>query len=760
MNNVHGFALLDGDTGRTAHAHDLAKTDAGALSLQQLTTWMDEIRDQPMWRREADRCCDYYDGNQLDAETLSKLEERGMGPLITNLIAPTVNAVLGMEAKTRTDWRVGADDDRYQDVAEALSSRLHEAERETHADRAVSDAYAAMIKAGFGAVEVSRCSNPFDYPYRVTYIHRSELFWDWRSRSPDWSDGRYVVRRKRYDADHIAAFFPQHADIIRAAGHGQDWQQFLTTDTRMQAELLHAGDQGTRISWDDLDWRDTHNRQVICYEVWYRVWQRGLVLKLPGGRVIEFNQDNPQHRAVVAAGVVWPQVAVFDKLRCAFYIGPIRVADYATNRRRFPYVPFFGYREDLTGVPYGLIRSMLSPQDEVNARARRMMWLLGARRAQLDSDALDEKYQTISDASRELNRADGLLITNPNRRNGTAAVKIEDNGQLGEQQFRVMQERKAAIQEAAGVYSAMMGQQSTAQSGLAIQSLVEQGVTTLAEINDNAQMARRGVGQALMDLVREDMTEQAEILVDTGMVKRRVMVNIPMTDTVTGQAYRENDVQRAPVRVALADVPSTPTYRAQQFGQFAEILKSMPPDMQGLLIPFALEMSDFGKRKEMAAFLREKLGIQADPNSPAAQQAKQAAEQAAQQQQQVAVADATSKIEERQARAAKLLAEADKIRGEAGEAGDPDVSAEVDEIVARYEQELTKLRQQLTNRSEEMATRLQQTAMHEDAETERTRIKTEAQQAGKTIQEQFAQLIGEMDQALAGVRQKDRRQAA
>lgn len=244
--SVTGFRLLDGSDGATAHARDQAPAEPGALSVSQLERWLDEIRDQPSWRREADKACDYYDGNQLDAETLARLDEKGLGPLVTNLIQPTVNAVLGMEAKTRTDWRVGADDDRYQDVAEALSAKMHETEREAQADTATSDAYASQIKAGFGVVEVSRNSNPFNYPYRVTSVPRSEIYWDWRSRTLDWSDARYVVRKKRYDADHIAAFFPEHREMIIAAASWRDWADYLTNEARMSADFFNSLGQGTR----------------------------------------------------------------------------------------------------------------------------------------------------------------------------------------------------------------------------------------------------------------------------------------------------------------------------------------------------------------------------------------------------------------------------------------------------------------------------------------------------------------------------------
>src|SRR3546814_17083988 len=126
---------------------------------------------------------------------------------------------LGMEAKNRTDWRAGADDDQWQDVAEALSAKMHEVERESQADRATSEGYAHQVKSGFGCVEVSRNSNPFEYPYRVKSIHRREIFWDWRSTQPDWSDARYVVRKRWFDTDPLPDFFPKPITLQSAESH-------------------------------------------------------------------------------------------------------------------------------------------------------------------------------------------------------------------------------------------------------------------------------------------------------------------------------------------------------------------------------------------------------------------------------------------------------------------------------------------------------------------------------------------------------------
>src|SRR3990167_7234381 len=162
------------------------------LSLQQLEDMLSDIRFQPLWREEAAKCADYYDGHQLTQDRLDRMDRLGIPPLVTNLIAPAINAVLGMEAKTRTDWRV-TQENEVQDVQEemldAMNAKLNEAERESRADRAISDAYAPQVKAGLGWVEVSRSSDALAYPYRVASVHRDEIWWDWRARQPDLSDG-------------------------------------------------------------------------------------------------------------------------------------------------------------------------------------------------------------------------------------------------------------------------------------------------------------------------------------------------------------------------------------------------------------------------------------------------------------------------------------------------------------------------------------------------------------------------------------------
>lgn len=583
----------------------------GGLTTEQFLSYAEDIRDQPAgWRKACDKADDYYDGNQIDPETMQDLQDSGMAALINNLVKPTVDVVLGMEAKSRTDWRVTTDADKFQEVAEALSAEMATTERETRADRACSDAYAGEVKAGIGWVEVSRQSDPFKYKYRVATPHRREIDWDWRDRDPALQDGRYLIRRRWFDIDEAKVYFPRHKELLEAAGTGwgQPWYERMTET----AELMHSFEQERGWTLEEWEYRDTIRRRICLYEAWYRQLRRGYVLKLPDGRVVEMNLDNPAHALAVARRLVKPIPAIYSKWGMAIFAGPHKMVDYGADRKRHPYIPFWGYRESLTGTPYGLIRSMISPQDEVNARRRKLMWLLSAVRLTIDSDALDKRFNTIADVLKELARPDAAIVLDPGRKGKGDGIQVEHNLQLAEAQFKIMVNAEESIQKVAGIFNAILGRESSSTSGVAIDSLVEQGATVLAELNDNYRYSRRMVGDALLDLVREDIgNDEVEIIAgEDGRKKKSIILNQRTQDPeLGGMTMLKNQVANAGVRVTLEDVPSTPSYRKQQFTMLAEVIKGLAPDAQAVLTPYLLESSDLPKRQRMAQEVRQALNL-------------------------------------------------------------------------------------------------------------------------------------------------------
>ena len=106
---------------------DYVKNNKDGLHLEQLAKLMGAMDSQPDWRSPASIACAYYDGDQLSDRILEVLHERGQPKIVHNMIGPTIDGVLGMEARTRSDLMVSADDDEGEEIAVALNEEFKDA---------------------------------------------------------------------------------------------------------------------------------------------------------------------------------------------------------------------------------------------------------------------------------------------------------------------------------------------------------------------------------------------------------------------------------------------------------------------------------------------------------------------------------------------------------------------------------------------------------------------------------------------------------
>ncbi len=380
-------------------------------------------------------------------------------------------------------------------------------------------------------------------------------------------------------------------------------------------EMARALDVQRGFSIEQYEWLNTVRKRIAAYEVWYRTVTRGHVLRLPDGRVVEFDKDNEDHIAAVFGGFLKPEPAIFKKVRLSWWLGPHRVSDEPSpyRHKNFPYIPMWGFREDRTGTPYGMIRGMLSPQDEINARRSKMLWLLNSRRVIADQDAVVD-HEEVRD---EVGRPDAYIRLNPGRR-PDSRFEVEDGGQLATQQFQVLEAAKVEIQQASGVFQSMLGDaRGGASSGIAVNSLIEQGVTTLAEINDNARFAKRLLGEQLLEMVVDDMVKAGPTVVKVGEddMARDVPVNQPGLDEA-GRPTIINDISKARVAVIIDDAPTSPTVRMQQTQALAEMVKAAPPQVQGIIYDMVVDAMDLPNKREIVKRLRSALGVTGPDGQP------------------------------------------------------------------------------------------------------------------------------------------------
>lgn len=603
----------------------------GQFTQEQLLNIMGDIDGQPDWRTDANRCCAYYDGDQIPPQVAAVLEERGQPVECQNLIAPAIDSVLGTEAKTRSDLRVEAnyENDDMEKLAEALNAEFYTVCQEMRIDRVRSDAYAGQIKAGLSWVEVRRNPDVTGPRYIAEQINRNEVDWDWLSKKPDLRDARWVRRRRWIDLDEAVMLFPQRAETLKNA--------VGTWDTFDDIERIDGDDVDLRSGWEErqtwsrneAEYLSTSRDRIMLYVIYYRVYERIPMLALPTGKMVEYDKNNITHAVAVASGRVKVEMRLVSFIRESWWAGPYHLGDRPCDAPQgmFPLVPFWGFRKDQSGIPYGLVSRMISAQNSYNFRHLKVTWLLQASQVIMDSDATN---MTAEQVRKEANRPDGVFILNADRKNKTKAadaLQINRDSSVSAQQMQIMEYDRQNIQDCAGIYSSYMGQDSSGVvSGIAVSNLVEQSSTTLAEINDNYTMACNALGELVLNYLLEDLKQMTNytIVVNRKDKRRRKVVTI---NTPGNDGKITNDISRLDARIVLAPIDSTPAYRAQLADRLIGIIQKLPPQAQSAVIDLVLELVEIPNKDEFIDRVSRALGTQ-DPQYMTDEEKKAAQQQA------------------------------------------------------------------------------------------------------------------------------------
>lgn len=651
---------LDPRDAQVRPTHDHATRGWSIVALERMLADCDE---QPTWRDRADKACAYVDN--VDNEQLTPQQKQdamaaGIDPRAINLIGRVINGVLGQEAKSRRDPKLEADDDDYNDVADVLNVKLKEGQRETYADLAISSAYSSQVRAGIGWTETRRNEDPLQYSYSVEDVPRDQMWWDWRGRRIDTKDWRWICRRQWKDVDEVVASFPKWRKVIESA---VDSFASFFMDGPIDEEIRHGYQEfsaSTRFRQRSAEWRDGARRRIAVYHIQYKVPAQVVVLTV-GRRKIVVDPQNPLHAEAIARGIGKLERVATMQIRNALYAGPFRLLDEPTTLKRFIWTPFFAFRRDADDTPYGLVESMIAPQDDYNESSQRMRWMLKAQQLLIDNDALDTDFNTVKDIAETAMRPDMVAVLRGDRKNANGIVFRNDLS-LQKELVERMQDSKQLIQDVPGVYGPQLGDAPTGvTSGIAMSTLVEQGIVAMGELNDNYLLGRQLTYENLLDLIVEDHAEaDLQVRVGSGSARRTVVLNT--RDPQTGQP--KNVVKDAPVKLGLGDAPASPAYQMQTAQLVGNMIRALAGTRHAeLLIPSWVETNSmFGPdRKLIADDMRRATGLPTSGDREGAQQWQQVQQQQAAQQQQLANAAMQVQVQKESAQTAEIAARTDKI---------------------------------------------------------------------------------------------------
>jgi hypothetical protein len=669
------WSLDSTKTPRRAKKNSLDSADVQSRR-DKVLEWRRQARiSQAENRFEMAKDQDYYDGIQWSEEDKEIVEGRGQTACVFNLVATTLRWVTGTEKRTRVDYRVmprHADDRKGSESKTSLLKYLADVNKLAF-ER--SRAFADSTTVGLGWLEDGIRSDSEEEPLFARFESWRNMWYDPLSIAPDMSDARFLFREKWVDLDVAVLMFPDRArDLEIAASNVISVNQInremgnpYLYDDPAATGLLHG-------SPTDLLGCGTRQRVLLC-EAWYRVPVKAKVIRQAGetynGAI--YNQADPIHAWAAENGLASTHDAIKMQMRlmvmCISGQGGMVLQDAVSPywHNKFPFTPVWGYRRGRDNAPYGVVRGIRDPQDDLNKRRSKALYLLNSKQVVADKGAVDD----VDEAMDEIARPDGWIEKNPGKE-----LSIQPQAQLAAGHVQMLDQDARFIQESAGVTDENLGRQTNAISGKAIESRQNQGYTTTSDLFDNLRLAIQITGERQLSLI-EQFYDQPKQLRISG--ERKSDINFVALNGEDGL----NPITKSQADFVVDEQDFRGTQRQAMFDSMLEMVAKIPDPVTGLkLLAIAFEASDLPMKDEFMKVLRDVTGMQ-DPNAeedPAAAQAK--AEQAQQEQAAQAQAQEQQNIA-MELMQKKALADIALIEGKAKEAIAKGNKAELEALLAK-----------------------------------------------------------------------------
>ena len=596
---------------------------------------------------------DYYDNIQFTDEQLRELEERGQAPIAYNVIAQTVNWVIGSEKRGRTDFKIlprGKEDAKPAEAKTKYLKYLSDVNKTPfNRSRSFEDA----VKVGIGWIETSVPDEEDDEPTGDRYESWRNILWDSASMEMDTSDMRYQFRSKWVDEDIAIAMFPHCASKIRDS---------VSEISTFGSSAMLDGDEAMDGAENDREMVGGmepiymyKRRRVRLIEAWYREPEE--VTKIKGGAFKGdiYDENDPRHVEAIQSGngmlhkkVIMRVRVMIMTIQHPLYDGP---SPFRHNRLKF--IPIWGYRRGRDNLPYGLIRGIRDIQDDINKRASKALYILSTNKVAIEEDAIPEDM-TMEDLADEVSRPDMLLKL----RSGAIAggkVMFNIDRELGQWHLELMSRNINMIQQVGGVTDELLGRSTNAQSGVAVQKRQEQGSLATSKFFDNLRFAVQQHGEITLCNVEQFVTEEKQFRITN---QRGNPEYLTMNDGLP-----ENDITRSKADFVISESEWRATMRQASLDQLTEMLSKMPPQVALAMLDLVVELMDIENRDEIAKRIRDINGMR-DPDATEPTPEEMQKMQAMQAQQQAQQAMFEAELAEKQAKAKKTAAEADRVKGQ------------------------------------------------------------------------------------------------
>lgn len=585
---------------------------------------------------------DYYDSLQWTEEEAAAVRSRGQNPVVFNETKPTIDWLIGTERRMRRDFKVLSRNSEAKEAAADAEIKTKLLKYLADVNRTPFERSAAFddaVKAGVGWLEVGVSNDPEQEPIFVRAESWRNCLHDSLGDRADLTDSRYFFRFKEVDLDIAQAWFPdKKVELERASNAGIDggsdegWSGIfpslgLIGRANMPAKYIH---------YDADAWINNPRKRVLLIECWNFE------------PVAEKDGINGMPRVRMRM-----HVSIMTKLET------ILEAPSPYKHNKFPFVPVWCYRRKRDRLPYGVVRPIRGPQDDLNKRMSKSLFEASSRQLRVEKGAIDKKTMSLEELRAEENSPDGISVFNDGALSGGKVQSVERKSDANFQ-LMLAQEDKAAIRGASGVSMEQRGAQGNVIAAKGIIAKHEQGALLTAEPFDNLLLAHQLEGELQVALIEQFYTDEKTFSI-TGDRFKLDYTTINATDPVTGEKL--NDVTRYKANFVTGDAPWRQTLAEAAFESAMQMLGQLAPvapQVVASIIDLVFEWSDLPNKQLIVQRIRQATGA-VDPDegeTPEQLALKKQKAELAQVQFQAELAGLRAAVAEAQAKGEKLSAEA------------------------------------------------------------------------------------------------------
>ena len=598
----------------------------------------------------AHKCDEYYRGDQWDYDDQAALEAEGRPALTINTILPTVNTILGEQSTRRADIQFKPRRGGDEDVAHTLTKLYMQISDNNKLDWVEQQVFSdGLIMDGRGYFDVRMdFSDHVEGEVRITAKDPLDILIDPDAKDADPKTWNEVFESKWMTLDEIEELYGKDkADrLLFVAENGMsfgpdsvEYQESRFGDTETNDDHFGAGVPG------DEEYRNVKSLRVI--ERQHKKLSRAFFFidrETGDQRQCPDSWNEAKNKKFAKKYEMELVSRVIRQVRWTVTCDQVVLHDSWSPYNDFTIVPFFCYFR--RGNPFGAIRNLLSPQEQLNKIASQELHIVNTT---ANSGWMVEAGSLVgmtADDLEEHGAETGLVLEYA--RGTNAPQKIQPN-QIPTGLDRIAMKAAANIKTISGVNDSMLGTDSAEVSGIAIQAKQNRGAIMIQVPLDNLRKSRQYLAESILNLVQTFYTEQRVIQVtneaDPLKPREEMVIN---QETPEGRVI--NDLTIGEYDVIVATAPARDSFDEIQFAEAINLRQA------GVVIPddAIIEYSHLARKGELAKRIRQMTGQ--EPPTPEQQEAMAQQQQIQMQQLQLEIAKQDAEVKKLQSEVALNIA--------------------------------------------------------------------------------------------------------